>query len=110
MSGRDTKADKDLALTMTDEEIVAAALCDPDNPPLTNEQLARMRRVSSAKRIRRKLGLSQEEFSQRFRIPISTLRDWEQHRAEPDQSAQAYLQVIEREPEAVERALAPAAE
>jgi hypothetical protein len=30
---------------MTDEEIEAAARADPDNPPLTDEQLARMRRV-----------------------------------------------------------------
>ena len=31
---------------MTDEEVVAAALSDPDAQPLTPEQLAKMRRVS----------------------------------------------------------------
>jgi hypothetical protein len=31
---------------MTDEEIEAAARSDPDNPPLTNEELAQMRRVT----------------------------------------------------------------
>ena len=30
---------------MTDEEVVAAALSDPDAQPLTPEQLAKMRRV-----------------------------------------------------------------
>ena len=94
---------------MTDEERHIAALSDPDGQPLTDEELARMRRISRAKFIRRKLGLSQEEFSQRFRIPLGTLRDWEQHRCEPDQAAQAYLLVIERETAAVERALEPAA-
>lgn len=81
---------------------------DCENPPLGEEQLARMKRVSPAKRIRRKLGLSQEEFAQRYRIPLGTLRDWEQHRREPDQAAQAYLVVIDREHEAVERALVTA--
>jgi hypothetical protein len=31
---------------MTDEEIEAAARSDPDNPPLTDEELAQMRRVT----------------------------------------------------------------
>jgi len=35
------------------------------------------------------------------------VRDWEQGRSQPDSAARAYLMVIEREPEAVERALAP---
>ena len=67
-----------------------------------------MRRVSATKRVRRKLGLSQEQFAQRFQIPLGTLRDWEQHRREPDQAARAYLIVIEREHAAVDRALAEA--
>jgi putative transcriptional regulator len=107
MNVKNLKADAALAASMTDDEIVAAAKSDPDNLPMTAEQMARMRPVSPAKRIRRKLGLSQEDFAQRFRIPLGTLRDWEQHRREPDQAAQAYLIVIEREHEAVERALAP---
>jgi putative transcriptional regulator len=90
---------------MTDEEIREAALSDPDGQPSTPEQLARMRRISKAKFIRRKLGLSQEEFSRRFHIPLETLRDWEHHRSEPDEAALAYLQVIERETAAVDRAL-----
>ena len=93
---------------MTDEERHLAALSDPDAQPLTTEQLSRMRRVSRAKFIRRKLRLSQVEFASRFRIPLGTLRDWEQHRCEPDQASQAYLQVIERNPDAVVKALEPA--
>ena len=46
-----------------------------------------------------------QEFSVRYRIPLGTLRDWEQGRTEPDQAAQAYLQVIAKEPETVSRAL-----
>ena len=90
---------------MTDEEVMAAALSDPDAQPLTTEQLARMKRVSPVKRLRWSLKLSQEAFSAAFQIPLGTLRDWEQHRAEPDQAARAYLKVIERMPHAVEKAL-----
>ena len=95
---------------MTEEEVMAAALSDPDAQPLSAEQLARMRRVPFAKHLRWKLGLSQSAFAQTFRIPLGTLRDWEQHRREPDQAARAYLEVIAREPEAVMRALAAAGE
>ena len=56
--------------------------------------------------IRRALGLSQDEFARHYRIPIGTLRDWEQGRAEPDAAARAYLLVIAREPDIVPRALA----
>jgi putative transcriptional regulator len=105
MNAKNLQADVKLAQSMTDDEIVATAKSDPDNPPMTAGEMARMRPVSAAKRIRRNLGLSQEEFAQRFRIPLGTLRDWEQHRRAPDQAAQAYLIVIEREHEAVERAL-----
>ncbi len=90
---------------MTDDERHTAALSDPDNPPLTDEQLARFRRISKAKFVRRRMQLTQEEFAQRFRIPLKTLQDWEQHRSVPDQAAQAYLAVIEHEAEAVVRAL-----
>jgi putative transcriptional regulator len=56
--------------------------------------------------IRRALGISQEDFASRYHIPLGTLRDWEQGRAEPDQAARAYLTVIARDPEAVRKAFA----
>ncbi len=82
-----------------------AARSDPDNRPLTPADFARMRRTPRVKIIRRALGLSQDDFAARYRIPIGTLRDWEQGRATPDQAARAYLTVIARDPEAVRRAL-----
>ena len=90
---------------MTKAERHAAALSDPDARPLTQADFARMRQTPRVKLIRRALGLSQEEFATRFHIPLGTLRDWEQGRKEPDASACAYLVVIAREPEAVQRAL-----
>jgi putative transcriptional regulator len=90
---------------MTDEELVAAASSDPDAQPLTPEQLARMRRVSRVKVLRQRLGMTQEEFARAFHLPITTLRDWEQHRSTPDAPARALLLAIERDPKAMKRLL-----
>ena len=90
---------------MTDEEIEAAALSDPDAQPLTEEDFARMKRIPQVKIIRRAFRLTQEEFASRYRIPLDTLRDWEEGRSEPDQTARAYLKVIATIPEMVHHAL-----
>lgn len=52
---------------MTAAEIHAAALRDPDAQPLTEEDMAGMRRVPRVKTVRRALGLTQEEFATRFK-------------------------------------------
>jgi putative transcriptional regulator len=57
------------------------------------------------KAIRGRLGLTQKEFADRFEFNINTLRHWEQGRRVPDGTARAYLRVIDREPEAVRKAL-----
>jgi putative transcriptional regulator len=64
-----------------------------------------MKRSPRVKIIRQALGLTQEEFASRFEIPIGTLRDWEQQRKEPDQTAKTYLKVIARVPDVISRAL-----
>jgi putative transcriptional regulator len=92
---------------MTEEEVMAAALSDPDAQPLTPDDLNRMKRTPRAKIIRRAFGLTQEEFAAQFHLPLDTLRDWEQGASEPDQAARAYLWVIARDPDAVRRALQP---
>jgi putative transcriptional regulator len=90
---------------MTDEEIEAAALSDPDALPLTDEQLAQAYRPSEIVAIRKHLGLSQAAFARRFHINLRTLQDWEQGRRAPEEIARAYLRVIGRNPEAVIAAL-----
>jgi putative transcriptional regulator len=91
---------------MTDDEVTAAAIADPDARPMAPDRLRTARRVPRAKTLRRALGLTQEEFALRYRIPLGTLRDWEQGRCEPDQPSRAYLTVIAHDPEGVKRALA----
>lgn len=61
------------------------------------------------KAIRAKLGLSQQAFAGRFGFSVKTLRHWEQKQRVPEGPARAYLLVIDRDPQAVERALRRAA-
>ena len=68
---------------MTEEEIVAAAVADPDARAMTVEQLGSARRVLRTKTLRRALDLAQEEFTARYHIPLGTLRDWEQDAVNP---------------------------
>jgi putative transcriptional regulator len=82
-----------------------AARLDRDAQPLTAADFVRMRRTPQAKIIRRALELTQEEFALRYHIPVGTLRDWEQGRSEPDQPTRAYLTLIARDPEHVDRTL-----
>lgn len=90
---------------MTEAEIEMAAKADPDARPMSEEEWRTAHRVPRVKTMRRALGLTQEEFSARYHVPLGTLRDWEQGRTEPDQPARAYLTLIARDPEWVHRAL-----
>ena len=56
--------------------------------------------------VRTETGLSRMEFARRFALDPRALQDWEQGRRRPDRAARAYLTVIARHPEAVDKALA----
>lgn len=58
--------------------------------------------------IRKRQKLSQAAFAERYGLSVATVRDWEQKRRAPDRASIAYLTVIDRDPEAVARALHPA--
>ncbi|CAN7412757.1 helix-turn-helix domain-containing protein [Rhizobium sp. LjRoot30] len=90
---------------MNDAEAEINALSDADNPPLSATEIRAAATMARVKVIRRALGLTQEEFSTRYQIPLGTLRDWEQGRSEPDQTAKAYLKVIATRPEETAEAL-----
>ena len=58
------------------------------------------------KAIRKRLGLTQAAFAQRYGFELSSIRNWEQGRRQPEGPARLLLLVIDKEPEAVQRALA----
>ena len=59
-----------------------------------------------ARRVRRRIGLSQSEFARRIGVPVETVRDWERGRCAPEGTARALLRVIDSMPEAALAALA----
>jgi putative transcriptional regulator len=95
---------------MTDAEIEAAALSDPDNPPLTQDERTRMATARRVQAVRQRTGLSQARFAAEYHINVGRLRDLERGRTRPDSALLAYLAVIEREPGVVKRVLAGTAE
>jgi putative transcriptional regulator len=55
--------------------------------------------------IRRKVRMTQDDFARHFGVSKRTVQDWEQKHRSPSGAARAFLTVIDREPEAVRRAL-----
>jgi putative transcriptional regulator len=91
---------------LTEDEIHAAALSDPDAQPWSEEQLARAKRRVDVRLIRERLGLTQEKFAQRFGLRVEMVRGWEDRSLVPDAAAVTLLRVIWAEPEVVRRVVA----
>jgi putative transcriptional regulator len=94
---------------MSAAEIHEAALADADAQPLPDPETAGVTKLVNVKKLRERLGQTQEEFASTYRIPVGTLRDWEQRRKHPDAPARAYLQVIAQNPQAIATLLQSAA-
>lgn len=58
-----------------------------------------------ARRVRKRLGLSQLEFSHRIDVSLETIRNWEQGKRRPTGAAKALLKVLDKAPEAALSAL-----
>ena len=55
------------------------------------------------KAIRQSMNLTQNEFAKRYRLPVGTVRDWEQKRSQPDSGSRVYLKMIATEPATVQK-------
>ncbi|HQZ05291.1 MAG TPA: helix-turn-helix domain-containing protein [Burkholderiaceae bacterium] len=53
-----------------------------------------------AQRVRKRLGLTQLEFSRRIDVSLETIRNWEQGKRSPTGAARALLRVLDKAPEA----------
>ncbi len=109
ISKRKGKADRDRLRRTTDAEIAEQIAADPDTAPEmaadTDWRLVANPPIPDIKAIRRRLGLSQAQFANRFGLSVRTVQQWEQGRAIPDRPARNLLKVIESAPEIVARAL-----
>jgi len=86
--------------------ILPADLADPEDRDVSIEGMERGQRARLIRKTRTDLGLSQVEFASRFRVPVGTLRDWEQARATAPDFAVAYVRVIGQHPDMVAQAVA----
>lgn len=102
-------ADPSKMRAATDDDIARQIAADPDlAPDLADANPADFVVRDNAvdvRALRVGMGLTQEQFAHDFGVNIWTLRDWENHRREPEGPAQTLLKVIARRPEAVRAAL-----
>lgn len=57
------------------------------------------------KAIRSKTRMSQPKFAEAFHLEVSTLRDWEQGRRQPERSARILLELIDKDSHTIQRML-----
>ena len=62
-------------------------------------------RVPDVKSVREHQGMTQQQFSRTYHIPLATLKNWEQGRRDPDSTISAYMQVIAARPALVQKIL-----
>ncbi len=84
----DATSERDIALQMVADD--AEAMLDA---------------AKFARRVRKRLGLSQLEFSHRIDVSLETIRNWEQGKRRPTGAAKALLKVLDKAPEAALSAL-----
>ncbi|HTT82071.1 MAG TPA: helix-turn-helix domain-containing protein [Rhizomicrobium sp.] len=60
--------------------------------------------------LRKRLGMTQEEFARALHIPVATLRNWEQGRNAIDPAARSLLTLVAKNPRLVLQTLGSAAE
>lgn len=99
------EADWELFDSLSDEEVLAGAMSDPDAQPTSSADLQTFQWVISVKELRTQLAMTQEQFAGTFNLSLATVRDWEQARTQPDQAARTLLRVIAYNPDLVREAL-----
>jgi len=87
--------------------VLEADPSDPEDFPVDQAALDRAHVGRRIRRLRNRLGLTQEGFAERYGIPVSAIRQYEIARTMPPPAVRAYLTVIAREPEMTARALRP---
>ena len=83
------------------EDAIAAALTGPVEESAPCAKTEKASQTALSLKVRLKLDLSRAEFAQRYQIPRSKLRDWDQGRAQPDDVAVAFLKTIDALPDEV---------
>ena len=91
------------------KETMIAIPADPNDPEDFDVSVAGLERAHMGRRIRRlrhRLGLSQDEFARAYGIPVANIRQYEIGRHMPPPAVRAYLKVIAEVPEVAAKAVA----
>lgn len=91
------------------KETTIAIPADPNDPEDRDVTVAALERGLMGRRIRKlrgRLGMSQDEFARAYGIPAANIRQYEIGRHMPPPAVRAYLKVIDAEPEVAARAVA----
>ena len=81
----------------TEAELVVQQVAD--------DAQARQNAARFVRRVRKRLGLSQTEFSVRIEVSVDTIRNWEQGKRCPTGAAKSLLKILDKAPEAALTAL-----
>ena len=81
-------------------EKIAAGLSDALAYAEGDASKGRVAAGPDVKAIRAKTKLTQASFAAKLRVPVATIRDWEQHRRTPDAPARTLLAMVNADPEA----------
>ncbi|WP_207462198.1 helix-turn-helix domain-containing protein [Azospirillum sp. SYSU D00513] len=95
----DATTEEDIQRHIREDDSVELADVDPT-------ELRVVRPYPDPRELRKRLKMTQEEFARTFGLSVWTLRDWEQHRAEPEGPSRILLRVIEIDPEVARKAAA----
>lgn len=89
------------------EEATIAIPADPNDPEDFDVSIAGLKRGLMGREVRllrRRLGMSQDEFATAYGIPASNIRQYEIGRHMPPPAVRAYLKAIAAEPDTVRKA------
>jgi putative transcriptional regulator len=102
MNARRAKAagqiDRKKIAATTESDIRRHQIEDGENP---DETLDNFKLVVPVAKVREKFGMTQAKFAATLRIPLPTIRNWEQGRVRPDPAAQTLLTLLYRRPDAI---------
>jgi len=98
------KIDWKIVDATTEEDIRRHMIEDGEDPDF----VPTLKDIFTPRVIRKRLKMTQEQFARALRIPVATLRNWEQGRNAIDPAARSLLMAVARNPKVVLKALAPA--
>lgn len=101
IKARPSKRDRAKIKATSEEDIRRHMIEDEEDP----DAEPREEDIISPWYIRKRLGMSQQQFANTLGIPIATLRNWEQNRVMMEPATVALMRILAHEPKAALRAL-----